>query len=507
MIQALTIVIQAPDRPLASYLCHMLETDPRIRLLSVMRTGQQIYEEVQRRQPDIVLLPLGTQPQVTWALCQELRQVAPDTVVICAAQDASPDLILDTLRNGAHEFLRLPIRPEELQTVLDRIVATRASRSQRTPSAGKRGRVIAVFSPKGGCGTSFIAANVAVGVDAPTVLMDLNLQASSQDLYFGVKPRFSWVDLIENHARLDDQMLASLLAPYNERLSLLAAPAKAENAEEITSEQIHEAIVALRERFDYVVLDVMHTFDALTLSALDLADDILLVLGLDIIAVRAAQRALTIFQRLGYPREKVRLVLNRWNKQSELELREIERALGQPVANLISDDYRTVVSSLNLGQPLLTQSNPPFIGAELQQLLAACELPLVGQASTAKRGLFDMLLRRNTASLPADKAKNTTQSLLHPVATPPAPRPPALLGPPTTPPPAERGRSTPLPPEPKRSAPLPPEPKRSAPLPPEPGRSAPLPPERARTTPLPAERTRTAPLHIPKDDPQALKTY
>ena len=434
---------------MATHLCRALESDVRVRITAVLRSNQQIYEEVMRQRPAVVVLALSTQPQATWALGQAIQKGAPGTVVICTAQHVSTDLVLDTLRNGAHEFLRLPIRPDELRTVLDRIAETQANRPSATET--KRGRVIAVFSPKGGCGTSFIAANLAAGIHAQTALIDLNLQASSLDLYLGLKPRFSWVDMVENYARLDDKILASLLLPFNDRLSLLAAPARAEDAEEVRAEQIHDVICAARARFDYVVLDVMHTFDALTLSALDVADEILLVLGLDIVAVRTAQRALAIFQRLEYPREKTRLVLNRWNQQSELDLREVERALGQPVPHLIPDDYRAVVTSLNLGKPLLATPDDSAITAELHKLLAACELPQAEPANT-KRGLLDVLLRRNTAPVavaapskttqplnmtpPAPKRKHTTQLLMPPAAPVPVPTP--------TPPPRTSG-SGPLP--------------------------------------------------------------
>jgi pilus assembly protein CpaE len=434
MTQPHSLIIQAYDQATATHLCRAFESDARVRVTAVLRAPQQLAEEVARQRPTLVLLTLGAQPEATWGLCRHLLQVAPETAVICASPNASPDLILDTLRNGAREFLRLPVRPEELRTVLDRIlVAPAVSRALVAPAQPQGGRVIAVFSPRGGCGTSFIAANVAVGLNAPTVLLDLNLQASSLDLLFGIKPRFSWVDLLENRARLDDQMLASLLVNYNERLSLLAAPAQAEDAEEAKPDQLRQALAALRQRFAFVLLDPMHSFDALTLAALDEADDILLVLGPDIVAVRAAQRALTIFQRLGYAREKIKLVLNRRTQQSELDLREIERALGQPMTSLISDDYRTVVASLNLGQPLLAAPELTPLGAELQQLIAACGLPYVGQLSQSKRGLLDVILRRNPApvqppsAVEAPPLKSTrplspTNSLMPPPPAPERPR-------------------------------------------------------------------------------------
>ncbi|NOT61038.1 MAG: P-loop NTPase [Acidobacteria bacterium] len=436
MTQPRSIILQAHDQATATHLCRALETDARVRVTAVMREPQQIAEEVARQRPALVLLMLGAQPEHTWALCRHLQQVAPETAVICASQNASPDLILDTLRNGAREFLRLPVRPEELRTVLDRILDPPATNQSLGQSLGqplaapsRNGRVVAVFSPRGGCGTSFIASNLAVGLNAQTVLLDLNLQASSHDLLFGLKSRFSWVDLVENRARVDDQMLASLLVNYNERLSLLAAPAQAEDAEVVTADQMRQAIAALRTRFAFVVLDVMHSFDALTLAALDEADDILLVLGPDIVAVRAAQRALTLFQRLGYPREKIKLLLNRANQHSELDLREIERALGLPMTSLISDDYRTVVASLNLGQPLLAAPQVTPLGAELQQLIAACGWPFVGQLNQSKRGLLDVILRRNTAPVateapppPTTRPLNATKPLVAPTPPPEHPR-------------------------------------------------------------------------------------
>src|SRR5207237_9696643 len=120
---------------------------------------------------------------------ERLSVECPQTAIICASRDASPDLILRSLRAGAREFLRLaPIRADEFRTVVDRIGEFRAVQPD-VPK--KRGRAIAVFSSKGGCGTSFIAANLAAAMNAPTVLVDLNLQAGDLALYLGIEPKFS----------------------------------------------------------------------------------------------------------------------------------------------------------------------------------------------------------------------------------------------------------------------------------------------------------------------------
>jgi pilus assembly protein CpaE len=261
---------------------------------------------------------------------------------------------LQSLRAGAREFLRLPISTDELKTVLDRVSEFRDGQVE-TPM--KKGRMIAVFSSKGGCGTSFIATNLAASTNARTVLVDLNLQAGDLPLFLGVDPKYSFADMAENRKRLDDALIKSFVTPYSTNLSLLAAPKEADAADEIEPEHVFEVLQSLRSSYDYVVLDPQHTFDSITLAALDQSDEIVLILTLDIPAIRSTQRALEIFDRLGYPRKKIRIVVNRWSKQIDLDLRQVEKFLGEPVIGFVPSDYQTAVTSINLGRPLV-QSDP-----------------------------------------------------------------------------------------------------------------------------------------------------
>lgn len=346
-----------------------LSEERRVRVVAASDNSEQVYADVVRWKPNAVIVNLGNDLDPDWTLCRQINAVCPETLIICASHNSSPDLILDSIRAGAREFLRLPITSDELRTVVNRVgemggIATKVSK--------KRGRVIALFSNKGGCGTSFLASNLAVAMDQSTVLMDLNLQASSQDLFFGVRPKFSIVDVIQNRSRLDDRLLTGFLVEHSPKLSLLPAPLEAEAAEDVRAEHVVEVIEMLRERFEFVVMDLPHTFDAVTIAALDQADEILLIMTLDILAARAAQRALTIFGRLGYSTGKVRMVLNRWNKQSDLELRHVERYLGERIGSFISEDFAAVVNSINLGKPLVTTSSNSTIIAELIRLAAVC---------------------------------------------------------------------------------------------------------------------------------------
>lgn len=372
-----------------------LERDQRARIVASSDQVEQVYADVARWRPSAVIVTLDGRAEAAWMLCRQINATCPETVIICASRYSSPDMILDSLRAGAREFLRLPVIEEELITVLERTAEFRAG---DTHSAKERGRVIAVFSNKGGCGTSFIAANLAVALNAQTLLVDLNLQSGNLDLFFGVKPKYSIVDMVENRMRIDDQLVASYLVQCSDNLSLLAAPQDAEAADRMQPEHITEAIDFLRSRNKNVVLDLPHTFDPITIAALDQADDILLVLTLDILSSRAAQRSLAIFSRLGYSRQKVRVVLNRWNKQSDLELRYVERFLGERVTCFITDDYRTVVNSVNLGKPLVTTAGNSPIVIELKRLADIYGASAKESEPEPRKNILSSFLRNQSGS-------------------------------------------------------------------------------------------------------------
>ncbi len=303
------------------------------------------------------------------------------------------------MRAGARDFLRLPIIEDELTTVIDRTAEFALNHADDEPR--KRGRAIAVFSSKGGCGCSLIATNLAMLQPNPTVLVDLNLQSGDLELLLGLRPKFSLADVVENRERLDDALLSSYLTQHSKNVSLLAAPIKAESAEDIEPRHIYEIMESLRHRFDTVIIDTPHSFDAVTISALDHADQILVVLTLAIHAIRSTRRALEIFDRLGYPRKKIRLVVNRWSKNIDLDQKQVEDFLGERVVGFIQSDYRAAVNSINLGQPLVDSAPSSRVAADLRQVSAKLFEGKVDQSAPVaetKRS-FNSIFRRQQVTL------------------------------------------------------------------------------------------------------------
>lgn len=396
MTQPLTLVVLSTGLDNFKEIRSSLAAESRVQLLAGGNDAEQLEGEILRLKPAAAIITLGTVPENAIRLIQKLHVECPTSAIISAAQNASGDLILQSLRAGAREFLNLPISQNELTTVLDRVAEFCAG---QVVAPKKKGRMIAVFSSKGGCGTSFVATNLAAANAASTVLVDLNLQAGDLPLFLGIDPKYSIADMVENRARLDDALIASFVSPYSTRLSLLAAPKEADAADEIEPEHVFEVLQRLRESYDCVVLDPQHTFDAITLAALDQADEIVLVLTIDIPAIRSTQRALAIFDRLGYPRKKIRIVVNRWSKQIDLDLAQVEKFLGEKIVGFVSSDYQIAVTSINLGTPLVLSEPDSKIAQELKRISGGLSGgPVQIEEPKPRRALWSSFFKRAPTS-------------------------------------------------------------------------------------------------------------
>src|SRR6266550_6021638 len=392
MTQPLTIVVLSTGLDNFKEIRTALSTDNRVQLLAGGNDSEQLREEIVRLKPTAAIITLGANSDQAIKLIQRLSAESPKTALISAAHNAAPDLLLQSLRAGAREFLQLPISAEELKTVVDRVAAFSASQVE---APKKKGRMVAVFSSKGGCGTTFMATNLAAASSMRTVLVDLNLQAGDLPLFLGVDPKYSFADMAENRSRLDDSLIKSFVTPYSSNLSLLAAPREADSADEIEPEHVFEVLQRLRESYDYVVLDPQHTFDSITLAALDQSDEIILIVTLDIPAIRSTQRALEIFDRLGYPRKKIRIVVNRWSKQIDLDLRQVEKFLGEPVVGFVPSDYQTAVGSINLGTPLVKSDPSSKIAVEIRRIVQKIAMgPAPVEEAKPRSAFWNSFLKR-----------------------------------------------------------------------------------------------------------------
>ncbi len=402
-MQPLTFITLSRDGESSDELRDALSASGRGHLLADCQSLEQMLADVMRLRPSAAVINVGADnSDKEFGLIKQLAAACPHTSIITAARDASPALILGSMRAGAREFIQLPIIADEFRTVIDRVVEFCTDGEN---SSKDHGRIVAVFSGKGGSGVSFFGTNLAAAMGVPTLLVDLNLQAGDAASFLGLDTKYSLADFVHNRARLDDALMTSLVTPHSVNLGVLAAPLEAHEAEDIQPQDVSEILYLLRQRYECVVLDLPHTFDPVTVAALDLADDILVVLTLDIPGIRATKRALKVFERLDYGRDKVHVVVNRWSKHIDVQLQKVEAHLGEQLIGFVPNDYRKVMDSINLGRPLVQADPSSKITAEIKRIAAIVSGNGHSPAAPPPRKKFGTMFSRERATAPLDLLK------------------------------------------------------------------------------------------------------
>jgi len=405
-MHSLTFITLGRDVDSLKALRDPLNASGRARILAHCEDSDQFRADVLRLRPSAAIILLeSVNHEKDFALIKQVVSTCPETAIICAAADASPSGILGSMRSGALEFLELPIIPEEFETVLDRIEEFNAAHASK-----RSGRTVAIFSGKGGAGVSFFATNLAAVMGIPTLLVDLNLQAGDAASFLGLETKYSLADFVHNRARLDDSLMTSLVTPHSANLALVAAPLEAHEAEDIKPQDVCEILHLLKQRYECIVLDLPHTFDPVTVAALDLADDIIVVLTLDIPGIRGAKRALKVFDHLDYRRDKVHVVVNRWSKQIDVQLQKVEAHLGEQLIGFVPNDYRRVMESINLGRPLVQTDPASKLTLEIKRIAELVAGNIHSSSSRPRKKLLGTIFNRQRPTGPLDLSKLLEES-------------------------------------------------------------------------------------------------
>jgi pilus assembly protein CpaE len=317
--------------------------------------------------PDILVMEMPLPPDAALETMRALRTETPGMGVIVTAQDASPQLILRCMRSGAQEFLTRPVDNRELAEAVRRLGGI----ARRSGPRRRAGRTVAVFSSKGGVGVTSVATNLAVAYaknhKKNTVLVDLNLQMGDVGLQLDLRPEYTMADAA-GPTNLDETRLKGLLTRHDSGVYLLSTPEDPVEAEKVTPGALLEIFGLLRGMFDVIVVDAGHVFDSRVLEVLNLADIILVVAVLDVPTVRNVRRCLNLFHQLGYTSDKVRIVVNRYEKRTEVKSDHLEEAVEAKVFWQIPNDYKTVISAIDAGNPAVVRSPRSKMSQSIDQL-------------------------------------------------------------------------------------------------------------------------------------------
>jgi pilus assembly protein CpaE len=324
--------------------------------------------------PDVLVFGPGVPTDTAFAVAAVVDERHPGTSVVLAT-GIGPDEWLAAMRLGIRDVAAPDADVADLRVVLERAAATAAARQRAaSPTAGGRlrGRVIPVASPKGGCGKTTVATNLAVGLArlAPqqTVILDLDLQFGDVATALQLAPEQGLADAIRVKD-LDAMALKTFLSPHPAGLYALCGPDSPARADAITGEDVGRLVDLLAGEFRYVVVDTAPGLTEHTLAVLDQASDAVLVAGMDVPSIRGLRKELEILRELSLTRMTQHVVVNFADRASGLTVKDVEAVIGTAV-DLVLPRSKAVPLSTNRGVPLLQSGGRDPVAKELQRLVA-----------------------------------------------------------------------------------------------------------------------------------------
>jgi len=308
---------------------------------------------------------------------------------VVVSRERNPDSILIAMRSGARDFAYLDDDSQDVRRALLDLGLSAGS------APGGRGKLITIFSSKGGSGATAIACNLAGdlaqlevdGRPARVVLLDFDLEMGDVLVFLDMTARFSYQELLANMHRLDWDLIDTSLAKHSAGFHVISQTDYVEEGRELGTADATSVLGFLRTHFDFVVIDGMRDFRETNLAALDRADTMLLVMTQDIPALKNASRCLRIFKRLGYEGDRVQLVLNRFRGAGQLTPASISDALGHKVKWTVANDFPSVIKAVNEGKLLVQSAAATAVAKDIQSIAASFQR---GDAPVKRRGLFGM---------------------------------------------------------------------------------------------------------------------
>lgn len=389
------------DPPVTAFSVAVVDEDPKLRTRLAMQLGEAARAaafpslaavDQKLMAGSSLVLVVGPSYGTPAALADvtRLTRARPEVSAVMVVHELSTEILQAAMRAGISDVIALPADPGQLREAVERAaqqLSAAAPAAAAPPVVAEdrssRGRIITVFSTKGGAGKSFVATNLAVTLarrsSRPVVLVDADLQFGDVAVMLGLIPSHTIIDAVNQIDRLDPSLLKSLLIKHDPSgLHVLAAPIEPAFADSVTLPHVRRILDVLTSFASHVVIDTPASFNDIVLGLLEQTDDIVLVAGMDIPNIKNTKIGLQTLRLLHVPAAKVKLALNRANSKVKLDIADVERTLQLKADCLIPSDI-AVPQSINKGIPIVIDAPRSGVSRSVERMAEMFPAPAAEQ--------------------------------------------------------------------------------------------------------------------------------
>lgn len=350
----------------------LLQFEADVEVVGTARTGREAIDVSQEVEPDVILMDINMPDMDGIAATEAILQKSPFVQVVILSVQGDQNYMRRAMLAGARDFLTKPPMGDELISAIRRaglmahqekardsgVPKVTSSGLPSTPSlSASQGKLITIFSPKGGVGSTTLAVNLGIALhneETRAVIVDGNLQFGDVSVFINEQGKNTIVDLASVSDELDPEIVGDVMIKHKDSgIHVLAAPSRPEQAESVSSGSFVQILEYLRRLYAYVIVDTPSFLTDVVLSSIEDSDILVLLASQDIPSIKNVRLFLDLVSSLGISRERIVFVMNRYDKRIGITPEKVAENLKVEVATTIPIDERVVIPSVNRGVPFI----------------------------------------------------------------------------------------------------------------------------------------------------------
>lgn len=361
--QPVRVLVICDTGPVQEQVTAALGNQPDFQLVDLLTISDRLMREVRAAEPDLILVDHMVGGQSTLDVIDELVSTFPEASVVAILPGEDSLRAQQVMLAGARAFLVQPFTQVNLVSTLRRVhdLDVRRKVTYQVPTTIEERqrpvRIITVFSPRGGVGVSTVAANLALGFQEETdkriLLFEGKLYFGHLDVMLNIRSQNTLADLVPHATNLDDALVQDVVARHASGVHVMLSPGNIQVAQGIRPDDLYNVFMGVQRLYDIVIVDAGSSLNENSVTLMDAADRILLVTTPDLASLRDTSRFMQISKGLGYPSDKMLIILNRAGMLGGVRPQDIESVLHNQIFAQIADDNANAIRSINRGIPLL----------------------------------------------------------------------------------------------------------------------------------------------------------